>query len=142
MNRLESLKPVILYLIICRRFPIVSFRQIWIISLICNDIHSTWLTFLFCSLLIHSSLSLRCAFLLIVTSSCLCFCHRGRFIVTYSDFTEFSFLIPSNYLGFSLKFLLHSFCQLYNFPSVCHSIFLKNFLFFLLNIPLWEPVPV
>ena len=56
----ESFKPIILYLIIFRRFPVVSFRQIWsnFRNLYGHRIH---MTFLFCSLLIHSALSLCCA---------------------------------------------------------------------------------
>ena len=52
------------------------------------------------------------------------------------------FFVSSDSLGFCLHFLLQCLCQLCKFSGSCHSIFLKIFPFFLLSLPLSEPVPV
>jgi len=54
----------------------------------------------------------------------------------------FPFFISSDSLGFCMQFLLQCLCQLCNFSGICHFIFLKIFLFFLLSFLLSEPVSV
>ena len=143
----ECFKPIIFYLIILKRFQIVSFWQTWsdFHNLYRPPIHITdflslFPSYPFCSVIMH------CFFSPQWLPVRLHFCQREGFSGLYIlhvqvsvkffgvffehlilDILGFPLFLSSDALGFGLHFLLHCLCQLANSPAF---------------VTLFSPIPV